>query len=72
VKPRYIGIAIALFLVLIFLDQNRVSVPLKLFLGKPFQVELSVIVIVSVLIGMLIAISVIFFIKRVKRIKERR
>jgi len=66
VKPQYIGIAIALFLILIFLDQNRVSVPLKLFLGKPFQVELSVIVIASVLIGMLIAFSGIFFIKRIK------
>jgi len=66
VKPQYIGIGIALFLVLIFLDQNRVSVPLKLFLGKPFQVELSAIVLASILIGVLIAFSVIFFIKRIK------
>ncbi len=65
-KPQYIGIGIALFLVLIFLDQNRVSVPLKLFLGKPFQVELSAIVLASILIGVLIAFSVIFFIKRIK------
>lgn len=46
---------IILFLVIIFLDQNSAPVPMKVIVGQPFGIRLSLIILGSMAIGMLIA-----------------
>lgn len=71
-KPKYLIIAMALFLVVVFLDQNRRPVPLKFIIGTPFLVDLSLIILLS--IGLGIALTVIFlrFMNRRKKLKSQK
>ena len=64
IKPRYLIIAMALFLVLIFLDQNRTPVPLKIIVGNPFHLELTIIVIISVAVGALLTVGIMFLMNK--------
>ncbi|MBF0538510.1 MAG: DUF1049 domain-containing protein [Nitrospirae bacterium] len=49
-------IGMVLFLVSVFLDQNYVQVPVKFFVGNPVQFNLSLIIVVSMLVGVLLTI----------------
>jgi len=61
-----------LFLVIVFLDQNSAPVPIKIILGKPFQVELSIIVIVSMLIGTFLTIGGGVLFKKIRTKKKNK
>jgi uncharacterized integral membrane protein len=55
-----------LFLVVVFLDQNRVPVPVKIIIGNPFHLGLSLIIIVSMVVGVIMTIGVIYLMNRRK------
>jgi uncharacterized integral membrane protein len=57
-------ICLFLFLVVIFLDQNSNPVPMKVIVGNPHGIKLSLIIIVSMLIGVLVAIGGMLLIKK--------
>ena len=45
-----------LFLAVLFLDQNRSPVPVKIILGDPHPIGLSTIIIISILTGVLLSV----------------
>jgi uncharacterized integral membrane protein len=57
---------ISLFVVLVFLDQNRAPVPIKILLGSPFHLGLSLIIAVSMLVGVIMTIGVVYLLNRRK------
>jgi uncharacterized integral membrane protein len=63
-KSRYLILVIVLFLVIVFLDQNRSEVPVKIIVGNPYHLGLSIIIIISVLVGMLVMIGGMYLINR--------
>jgi uncharacterized integral membrane protein len=67
IKSSYLVMAISLFLVIVFLDQNRNPVPVKIILGTPFQLGLSLIIIISMLFGVIVTISVVYLTNRKKK-----
>jgi uncharacterized integral membrane protein len=56
----------SLFLVVVFLDQNRVPVPVKIIIGNPFHLGLSLIIIVSMVVGVIMTIGVVYLMNRRK------
>ncbi|MDH4100127.1 MAG: LapA family protein [Nitrospirota bacterium] len=68
-KRRYLVYLMALFIVVVFLDQNNVPVPVKLIVGPPVQLELSLIVLISMLAGVLLAMAGFL---TMKQMRERR
>jgi len=63
---RYLIMLMSLFLVVVFLDQNRVPVPVKIIIGNPFHLGLSLIIIVSMVVGVIMTIGVIYLMNRRK------
>jgi len=63
IKSSYIIMLISMFLVGVFLDQNRVPVPIKIIFGAPFQLELTLIIIVSMVVASVLTVGVIYLIK---------
>jgi uncharacterized integral membrane protein len=59
-KVLFFTIVIALFLAVLFLDQNSAPVPVKIILGDPHLIGLSSIIVVSVLVGVLLAVAVLY------------
>ena len=57
---KVISILIFLFLVIVFLDQNRTPVPVKILLGNPFHVGLSLIILISMVIAVVMTIGVVY------------
>ena len=55
-----------LFLVAVFLDQNRTPVPIKILIGNPFQLGLSLIIIISMVVGMIMTIGVVYLMNKRK------
>ncbi|MCG6533223.1 MAG: LapA family protein [Syntrophales bacterium LBB04] len=70
IKPSYLVMAISLFLVIVFLDQNRNPVPIKIILGGPFHLGLSLIIIISMLLGVIMTIGVVYLTSR-RRTKDK-
>jgi uncharacterized integral membrane protein len=58
-KKFFLPLIAALFLFVVFIDQNTVPVPMKLFIGGPVHMHLSMIIIVSMAGGA--ALTVIGF-----------
>jgi uncharacterized integral membrane protein len=56
----------SLFLVVVFIDQNRAPVPVKIIIGNPLHLELSLIIIVSMVVGVIMTIGVVHLINRRK------
>ncbi|HIJ81810.1 MAG TPA: DUF1049 domain-containing protein [Desulfuromonadales bacterium] len=54
-KYLVLSICLLLFLAVIFLDQNSNPVPMKVIVGNPHGVRLSMVILVSMLIGALLA-----------------
>jgi len=63
---RYLIMLMSLFLVVVFLDQNRVLVPVKIIIGNPFHLGLSLIIIVSMVVGVIMTIGVVYLMNRRK------
>jgi len=55
-KLIVVAIIAVLFLAVLFLDQNRSPVPLKIILGVPQPIGLSAIIIISMLTGVLLSV----------------
>lgn len=66
IKSSYIIMLVCVFLVGVFLDQNRVPVPIKIIFGSPLQLELTLIIIVSMVVSSLLTLGVVYMIKRRK------
>jgi len=65
-KSSYIVMLISIFLMGVFLDQNRTPVPLKIIFGNPIQLELTLIIIISMVISAIMTVTVIYLLKRKK------
>lgn len=65
-KYLVLCICLFLFLVVIFLDQNSNPVPMKIIVGNPHGIKLSLIIITSMLIGGLVAVGGMLLIKKVQ------
>jgi len=63
---RYLIMFMSLFLVVVFIDQNRVPVPVKIVIGNPLHLGLSLIIIVSMVVGVIMTIGVIYLMNRRK------
>ena len=68
---RYLILFMSLFLVVVFIDQNRAPVPIKILLGSPFQLGLSLIIIISMVVGVIMTIGVVYLIERRKDRKDK-
>jgi uncharacterized integral membrane protein len=65
-KSSYIIMLMSIFLAGVFLDQNRTPVPIKIIFGNPFHLELTLIIIISMVVSSVMTIGVIFTIIRRK------
>ena len=65
-KSSYIVMLMSVFLVGVFLDQNRTPVPIKIIFGKPFHLELTLIIIFSMVVAALMTGTVSYLMKRRK------
>ncbi|HLA28013.1 MAG TPA: hypothetical protein VJZ49_08965 [Syntrophales bacterium] len=65
-KSSYLVTLMFLFLVVVFLDQNRTAVPIKILIGNPFQLELSLIIVISMVVGVISAIGIFYLMNRKK------
>jgi len=65
-KSSYIIMLISVFLVGIFMDQNRTPVPVKIIFGNPILLELTLIIIISMVVSSVLTMSVIYLIKKNK------
>ena len=61
-KSKYLIMLMAFFLLVVFLDQNRTPVPIKILIGNPFHVGLSLIIIISMVVAVIITIGVVYLI----------
>jgi uncharacterized integral membrane protein len=50
----------------VFLDQNRTPVPIKIIFGNPFHLELTLIIIISMVVSSAMTIGVIYLMKKRK------
>lgn len=66
-KSRYLVILMSLFLVAVFLDQNRTPVPIKIIIGGPFQLGLSLIIIITMVIAVIMTLGVVYAMKKRKK-----
>jgi len=55
-KLVVVSIIAVLFLAVLFLDQNRSPVPVKIIFGDPYPIGLSAIIIISILTGVLLSV----------------
>lgn len=68
-KMIFFSIVIVLFLAVLFLDQNRSPVPVKIILGDPWSIGLSTVVLVSMLVGVVLAFVGMFTFKSIRKAK---
>jgi uncharacterized integral membrane protein len=66
-KSNYLVILISIFLVGVFLDQNRIPVPIKVIFGSPFHLELTLIIIISMVVSSVLTIVAIYLLKQKKK-----
>jgi uncharacterized integral membrane protein len=69
-KSRYIITLMFIFLVFVFLDQNRIPVPVKVLFGNPFHLELTLVIIVSMVVSSVMTIGAIYLMNRRKDNKK--
>jgi len=65
-KSSYLIVLMFLFMVFVFLDQNRGPVPVKILVGNPFHLGLSLIILISMMLGVIMTIGAIYLINRRK------
>jgi len=71
-KSKYLVIAMALFLVVVFLDQNRRPVPLKFIIGTPFLVDLSLIILISLIVGIVVTGGFLHYMNKRRKIRDQK
>jgi len=71
-KSTYLIVLMLLFMVFVFLDQNQTPVPIKILLGNPFHLGLSLIIIISMIGGALMAIGAIYLLNRRKALMNKK
>lgn len=62
-KKFLLPFLLVVFLLVIFLDQNNNPVPVKVILGPPVHLSLSLIIAISMTVGALLAIGLLLLIK---------
>lgn len=70
-KAEYLVLLMSLFLGVVFLDQNRTTVPIKLILGSPFQMDLSTIILLSAISGAFVAFGGLIVFKKYRQKKSQ-
>jgi uncharacterized integral membrane protein len=65
-KTKGLMILIIIGILVVFLDENNNPVPVKMVLGSPVHIPLSLIIIVSIVIGMIITVAGIFFLRKIQ------
>lgn len=69
---KFLVFLILLFLVVVFLDQNSVLVPVKFIVGGPVHVPLTLVILLSILAGMVVTLVGVAAFKRLKtRLKKK-
>ena len=68
-KSTYIIYLMATFLVGVFLDQNRTPVPIKIIFGNPFHLDLTLIILVSMVVSSVMTIGIMYIIKGIRNKK---
>jgi uncharacterized integral membrane protein len=67
INKKFILPAISmLFLFVVFLDQNGTPVPMKIILGSPVHMPLSMIIITSMLVGAGCSLAGLFLVKKAR------
>jgi len=69
-KLIFFSVVIVLFLAVLFIDQNRGPVPVKVILGDPCPVGLSTVILASMLFGVFLAFLGIFIFKSIRKDKN--
>ncbi len=69
-KLIFFSIVTLLLLAVLFLDGNSSPVPVKFILGEPKPVVLSTVVVVSVCVGVLLAVVVMLSFKALRKPKK--
>jgi uncharacterized integral membrane protein len=64
-KKYFLPAALILFLVIIFLDQNNAQVPMKVIIGSPIHMPLSMIIMLSMVVGAVCALGGYFLLRGV-------
>lgn len=70
-KPKYLVILMALFLVVVFLDQNRNPVPIKFIVGTPLHADLSLVILISLVLGVALTCVFLYLINKRKKLKKQ-
>ena len=70
-KPKYLVILMALFLAVVFLDQNRHPVPIKFIVGTPHPVDLSLIIVFSLVVGGVLTCVLLYLINKRRKLKRQ-
>ncbi|HIJ60145.1 MAG TPA: DUF1049 domain-containing protein [Nitrospirae bacterium] len=71
-KRFFLPFILIVFLFAIFLDQNSKPIPLKIILGAPVHLPLSVIIAGSMTLGAIIALSGVLLIKTITNNKNKK
>lgn len=72
-KKLFLPLAAVLFLFAVFIDQNNMPVPMKLFLGSPFHMRLSLIILASMAAGAALTVMGFLIYKAIEqKIKKRK
>lgn len=66
-SSNIIILLMSIFLVGVFLDQNRTPVPIKVIFGNPFHLELTLIIIISMVVSSVITMGVIYLINKKRK-----
>ncbi|MEO5356297.1 MAG: lipopolysaccharide assembly protein LapA domain-containing protein [Nitrospirae bacterium YQR-1] len=69
---KFLPASIAIFLTVVFLDQNQMQVPVKVFFGSHVHVNLSLIIVFSVALGVVMTIVTYLIIKKMQEKLKRR
>lgn len=65
-KEYVLPLIMVLFLVVVFLDQNNIPIPMKILVGSPIHMSLSMVIMVSMLVGAGLAFVGLLFFGKIK------
>ncbi len=72
-KKWVLALIAFIFLLAVFMDQNTMHVPVKLFVGEPFHIYLSLIIGASMLTGAVLTIAGIMIFKQIQsKLRKKR
>jgi uncharacterized integral membrane protein len=66
-KPIYLVLVMSVFLAVVFLDQNRTPVPIKILVGQPFHLELTFIIVISMAVAAIMTLGVVHLMNKRKK-----